>query len=262
MGRLLEESRIPVSLVPERLIVDAAVDEGIRLDQLTPEGRAAALEEPGIAGRVLVRAVEHWRELAPSWARLNFTMQNQIQTLWCWAATTVSVSAYYDPQNDWTQCAMVNAEKELTICCEHGSSKECDQTNVLDAPLSRAEVLDHKQRGSVGYDLIRQEIDAGRPLAFRVGWSGGGGHFAVIEGYQSFGDEWVAIDDPERGYDAVDLPVSTLTGGMYRGTGSWTHTYFTHPQSIRPLEPDEVRVALDIGKRVPGEDSAIVGEGR
>jgi Papain-like cysteine protease AvrRpt2 len=262
MGRLLAESRIPVSLVPERLIVDAARDQGVRLDQLAPAERDAALEEPGIAGRVLESAIERWRELAASWVRLDFTMQNQSQRLWCWAATTVSVSAYYDPQSEWTQCAMVNAEKGLATCCEDGSSDECDQTSVLDAPLRRADVLDHKQRGPVGYDLIRREIDAGRPLAFRVRWSGGGGHFAVIEGCQSLGDEWIAVEDPEPGYTAVDLSFSTLTAGMYRGRGSWTHSYFTRPQSIRPLEPDEVRAALDFGERVPGEDSAVVGDGR
>lgn len=262
MGRLLAESRIPVSLVPERLIVDAARDEGVRLDQLTGAERDAALEEPGVAGRVLESAIDRWRELAPSWVRLDFTMENQRQRLWCWAATTVSVSAFYDPQSEWTQCAMVNAEKGLATCCEDGSSVECDQTSVLDAPLSRADVLDHKQPGPVDYAMIRQEIDAGRPLGFRVGWSGGGGHFAVIEGYQSLGDEWVAVEDPEPGYTAVDLSFSTLTGEMYRGTGSWTHTYFTRPQSIRPLEPDEVRAALDFGERVPREDSAVVGDGR
>ena len=260
MGRLLEESRIPVPLVPARLIVEAALDEGIRLDQLTPEGRDAALEEPGIARRVLGRAIGRWRELAPSWGRLNFTMQHQCQDLWCWAATTVSVAAYYDPESDWTQCAMVNAEKKLTTCCDDGSSDDCDQPHVLDAPLSRADVFERKQRGSVSYDVIRQEIDAGRPLALRIRWSDGKGHFVVIEGYQSFGDEWVAVEDPWDGDH--DIPFSGLTKGMYQGTGAWTHTYFTRPQLVRPLEPDEIRVGLDIRERVPGEDSAVVGEGR
>ncbi len=197
MERLLEESRIPV-----------------RLDEPTPEDGDG--------------------ESDASWVRLNFTMQDQSQTLWCWAATTVSVAAYYDPQSDWTQCAMVNAVKELTTCCGDGSSIECDEANVLDAPLSRADVLDHKERGSVGYDVIRQETDAGRPIAFRIRWSGGGGHFAVIEGYRGSGDEFVAVDDPDPGYDAVDISVSALTDGKYQGTGSWTHTYFTRPQLEGP----------------------------
>jgi Papain-like cysteine protease AvrRpt2 len=203
--------------------------------------------------RILVPLV---RGPAPSWARLDFTMQDQKQTLWCWAATTVSVSAYYDPETDWTQCALVNAERGLTTCCDDGSTEECDQVNVLDAPLRRADVLHRKERGSVTYHVIRQEIDAGRPLAFRVRWSGGGGHFAVIEGYQSSGDTWIAIDDPDPGYSAVDLPVSTLTGGTYRGTGSWTHTYFTRPQSHRPLAPDEIRRASGI-REVPVEEAAF-----
>jgi Papain-like cysteine protease AvrRpt2 len=221
MSGLLEDSRIPVWLVPERLIAEAARDEDVPLDRM----------EIDAARRVLGNALKRWRTLAPSWTRLNFTMQHQLQDEWCWAATSVSVAGHYE-QTAWTQCTMVNAEKGLTTCCEDGSSKACDQPNVLDSPLSRAEVLDHKQSGPVGYDLIRQEIDAGRPLAWRIAWNGGGGHFAVIEGYQNSGDEWVAVDDPW--YGASDVAVATLTGGTYQGRGSWSHTYFTRPQPIRP----------------------------
>ena len=205
MGRLLAESRIPVSLVPERLIVDAARDEGVRLDQLTGAARDAALEEPGVAGRVLESAIDRWRELAPSWVRLDFTMENQRQRLWCWAATTVSVSAFYNPQSESTtvrdgQCRegagnVLRGRLQRGVPADHRAGRS----------LSRADVLDHKQPGPVDYAMIRPEIDAGRPLGFRVGWSGGGGHFAVIEGYQSLGDEWVAVEDPKPGYTAVDL---------------------------------------------------------
>jgi hypothetical protein len=265
MSGLLAASRIPVLLVPERLIVEAARDEGIQLDQLKPVRveRDAVLEEFEMARRVLGRAIERWQELAPSWTRLNFTMQHQSQDWWCWAATSVSVSAYYDSEVAWTQCTMVNAVKGLTTCCEDGASEACDQPNVLDKPLSHADVLDHKQRGSVGYDVIQQEIDAGRPLALRIGWNCDdgdcdGGHFAVIEGYQSFGDEWIAIDDPWYGAD--DLPLSRLTKGMYQGSGSWTHTYFTRPQPIPALMLDEIRLPWEIWERVRAEDSVVVGE--
>lgn len=262
MARLLEESRIPVPLLPEAVIVDAARAEGIPLDQLTRAERDAALEDPEITRRVLANAIKRWRDQAPRWVRLNFTMQNQSQNLWCWAATTVSVSAYYDPETAWTQCALVNAEKEITTCCDDGSSKACDQTNVLDAPLARADVLDRKQRGAVDYDAIRQEIDAGRPLAFRVKWSGGGGHFAIIEGYQSVGGEWVAIEDPEPGYDAIDIPLRTLADGAYRATGLWTHTYFTRPQPPQPVATEEMRRGLDISDDVAHEDTGVLLERR
>ncbi len=262
MGRVLENSRIPLPLLSERVIVDTARDEGIPLDQLTRAARDVALERPETTRRVLANAIERWRELAPRWVRLKFTMQDQRQRFWCWAATTVSVSAYYDLETEWTQCTLVNAEKGLTSCCDDGSSEECDQKSPLDAPLRRADVLDHKQHGSVGYDVIRQEIDAGRPVAFRVRWSGGGGHFAVIEGYQSVGDEWVAIEDPEPGYDATDLAFATLTDGMYRQVGSWTHTYFTRPPSARQLAADEVRRVLNISDEVGASNGAVVAERR
>ena len=262
MASLLEESRIPVLLLPERVILDAAREEGLALDGLTQAERDAALADPQITRRVLANAVDRWRDLAARWVRVHFSMQDQNQNLWCWAATTVSVSAYYDPQTEWTQCALVNAEKGVTTCCDDGSSEDCDQTNVLDAPLARAGVLDRKQRGPVDFDVIRQEIDAGRPLAFRVKWSGGGGHFAVIEGYQTAGAEWLAIQDPEPGYDAIDIPLTTLTDGAYRGTGSWTHTYFTRPQLPQPVATEETRRALGVTDDVAREDRAVALERR
>jgi hypothetical protein len=229
MNHLLEATKTPISLIPEALLLEAAWSEGMTLDQLEPTraGNVQMVADSELAGRVIGGAVGRWRERAPSWRRLDFTMQHREQSEWCWAATSVSVSAYYDPQTTWTQCAMVNAEKGLTTCCEDGSSKLCNEPNRLDGPLTRAGVLDHKQGGSVGSDEIEREIDAGRPLAWRIGWSGGGGHFALIEAYQSGGAEWVAVDDPWLG--PSDLPLSTLTEGTYHAPNRWTHTYFTRP---------------------------------
>jgi hypothetical protein len=167
------------------------------------------------------------RTVAPSWKRLTFTMQRQQQTQWCWAATSVSVARYYDGTTGWTQCGMVDAELKQRGCCHDGRSARCNRPHVLDAPLARADVLGRKHNGAVGYSAIRSEIDAGRPVAWRIGWSGGGGHFAVIEGYQRQSGQWVAIDDPW--YGASDLEVATLVDGMYQQTGTWTYTYFTRP---------------------------------
>jgi hypothetical protein len=209
MSRLLESSRVPIRLDPD-------------------------------AGQEVVAP---GAERASHWARLTFEMQRQCQTEWCWAATSVSVSHHYDPESDWTQCAMVNAEKELTGCCEDTAGDDCNRPNVLDRPLSRAEVFDHKERGPVAYDVVRREIDAGRPLAIRIGWDGGNkGHFVVIEGYRSVGEEWVAVEDPRSGVS--DLPVSTLTSGGYQGSGAWTHTYFTRPPTSQPALRGEPASAI------------------
>jgi hypothetical protein len=175
----------------------------------------------------LIEGVADPVERVLDWARLEFTMQPQEQTNWCWAATSVSVAAHYDRNSHWSQCRMVNAEKRLEVCCREGASEACNQPNTLDGPLTRAEVFEHKEPAPASSDAIRHEIDTGRPLAWRIGWAGGGGHFAVIEGYQRFGEAWVAVEDPWWG--SSDVALSALTGGSYQGTGRWTHTYFTRP---------------------------------
>jgi Papain-like cysteine protease AvrRpt2 len=209
MSRVLESSRIPIQLDRD--------------------------DDPTVVAPIAKRASQ--------WARLTFEMQHQCRSEWCWAATSVSVSRYYDPESDWTQCAMVDAEKGLTGCCNDATRDDCNEANVLDGPLSRAEVFDHKQRGSVSSDSVRGEIDSGRPLALRIGWAGGHtGHFVVIDGYRSDGVEWVAVDDPLNG--VCDLPVSTLTDGAYQQSGTWTHTYFTRPPPIQPALRGEAASAV------------------
>jgi hypothetical protein len=164
------------------------------------------------------------RRTAP-WSRLEFAMQHQDETFWCWAATSVSVAHYYENASNWTQCRMVNEERRLTTCCRDGAAPGCNVPNVLQSPLERVDVLDRWQRGSVSFDRIREEIDAGRPLAWRIQWPDGTGHFAVIEGYQSSNRRLLAVEDPWTG--SVDVPFASLQSGRYRGNGKWTHSYFT-----------------------------------
>jgi hypothetical protein len=159
------------------------------------------------------------------WRRLAFTMQHQQQTQWCWAAVSTSVSLYYDTSSTWTQCTVVNAELNQTTCCQNGATAACNQPWYLDRALQRTGNLDGFSGGTTAFADVRTEIDAGRPLGTRVGWSGGGGHFAVIEGYKPGPTEQrVAIDDPW--YGASDLTYNTFATS-YQGTGSWTHSYTT-----------------------------------
>jgi hypothetical protein len=159
------------------------------------------------------------------WRRIAFTMQHQQQTQWCWAAVSTSVSLYYDTSSTWTQCTVVNAELNQTTCCQNGATAACNQPWYLDRALQRTGNFDGFSGGTTAFADVRTEIDAGRPLGTRVGWSGGGGHFAVIEGYKPGPTEQrVAIDDPW--YGASDLTYNTFATS-YQGTGSWTHSYTT-----------------------------------
>ena len=161
----------------------------------------------------------------PEWDRIDFTMQRQQQPEWCWAAVSTSVVSFFDPGTAWTQCQVAAAEMNSN-CCEDGSTSVCNHWWYLDKALIRTDTFVEMQGAPAsGLGPAPAEIRAGRPLAVRIAWSGGGGHFIVIEGCQRDGNR-VALDDPW--YGASELPVNSFRSA-YQGNGSWTHYYRTKP---------------------------------
>jgi hypothetical protein len=209
MSRLLDQTRIPLDLSQD--------------------------QPPAIRWRWFLdrwwwcwRRIIWWLEcLLKLWRRLVFTMQAQLQTQWCWAASSVSVSLFYDNASTWTQCSVVNAELGQTTCCQNGSTSQCNQPWYLDRALTRTGNLTSWSGGTATIAQIRSQIRSGRPLGARIGWSGGGGHFVMIAGYRACDpDEYIDVRDPI--YGSSDIALATFTTG-YQGTGSWTHTYYTEP---------------------------------
>nr|WSY57072.1 hypothetical protein OG999_47670 [Streptomyces sp. NBC_00886] len=164
-----------------------------------------------------------WNEALPEpTARLNFTMETQTQTNWCWAATSVSVARYYDARSTWTQCTVANGELGRNDCCGSGASGPCNVPNVLDAPLRQVGHFDTVTGGTVTRERLQGEIRAGRPVCARTAWQAGGAHFVAITGFAP--GDLIEVDDPVSGVSDVDYDVFTTA---YLGSGSWTHTYFT-----------------------------------
>lgn len=170
---------------------------------------------------------------------LSFNMQAQTQSNWCWAATSTSVSHFYWFFSHWTQCKVANAELGHTDCCHSPVPSDCNVPWYLDRALTRTNNF-VSITGSVSFQQVKDEIDAGRPVGARIGWSGGGGHFMVIYGYSIvFGVEYFDIDDPI--YGKSHLTVADFSSN-YQGSGSWTHTYFTKSYFKMPIKiliPDE-----------------------
>jgi hypothetical protein len=159
------------------------------------------------------------------WARLNFVVQHQQQTNWCWAAVSCSISIYYNLASLWTQCTIVNAEFNRTDCCTIGSSANCNSGWYLDRALNRTGNLASMLIGTVTMGNIRNEIDNNRPISARTQWPGGSGHFLAIGGYNVELDSLV-IEDPWWGNS--DVTLATFTNS-YMGSGTWSHTYYTQP---------------------------------
>jgi len=156
---------------------------------------------------------------------LPLTLQHQLQTNWCWAACTVSTSAFFNATSTWGQCGLVSAEVGLATCCADGSSEGCNRPWRLDSALQRTGNLASMAAGTANWDTITGEIDAGRPVAARVAWAGGGAHFVMLTGYRRKGDGGeLEVQDPWTGSSLVPLDVFATS---YKGSGTWTHTYLT-----------------------------------
>jgi hypothetical protein len=145
--------------------------------------------------------------------------------LWCWAAVSASVDDYFDPPSDWTQCD-VAGELLGTNCCPKVAF--CDQTAFLEDAL---EIVGHLRAfgpGILSFDDIRGEIQSGMPVAARIQWDGGGGHFVVISGYRvsNTGEQLVMISDSMYPSDRWLYDEFVFA---YQSEGQWSHTYLLEP---------------------------------
>ena len=109
-------------------------------------------------------------------------MQDQIMDFWCWAAVSAATEKYFNPLTAKTQCDIASAVKQ-DHCCPR--KEVCNTADSLELALNkirrlRAPVVE----GPTPFNQIRNEIRDGFPVAARIAWDGGGGHFVVITGYR------------------------------------------------------------------------------
>lgn len=154
---------------------------------------------------------------------LPFAMQVQQQSNWCWAATTSSVSGYFDASSPWNQCNVASTCL-MSSCCTVPDPCNCPYT--LDDPLRRTGNLQGSAcPRSDTFDGLQSEINQGRPVCCHIDWGNNTGHFVAISGYdRSEGD--VFIEDSLYGPATIPFPDFVSS---YRGSGRWDYTYYTQP---------------------------------
>ena len=164
-----------------------------------------------------------------------FTMQTQTEDNWCWAAVATSTSLHYNAASGWSQCRVANSilpRPSGVDCCAEGSHAACDKEWYLDEALNATSNLLDVRAGVVEFPDLTALLDGNRPMAVRVEWVGGGGHFVVFHGWEktASGTEFVVVADPY--YGGRTLPYNdcvskySATGTL---TGTWTHSYWTQP---------------------------------
>jgi hypothetical protein len=160
---------------------------------------------------------------APAGRTLDFTVDAQVQSQWCWSAVATSVCRYYDASTNWTQCSLADAEFGQTSCCRDGSTTDCNKPHTLDTALRRTGNL--KTWYPVAFQSLETEIQQGRLVAARVAWRGGGGHVVVIDGYLGDPQQTIAVSDPSP-IPSAFVPLQQFADS-YRGFGVCTHIYET-----------------------------------
>jgi transposase-like protein len=122
-----------------------------------------------------------------------FSIQQQQQDQWCWAAVAVSINWYYDSHSSWTQCIMANFEFDQHTCCNDGSTSACNRPHLIWTAMNDTGNLADGSpiSGAASYDSITNEIDNCRPIGMGFSWeetahpSTKGAHAVVISGYSS-----------------------------------------------------------------------------
>jgi hypothetical protein len=159
---------------------------------------------------------------------LVFTMFHQQQFNWCWAAVAFSVTRYYNTTPIWTSQCQIASSGLGFVCCPIGNnSNNCDVPWFLDQALGVTNNYKTWAPGAASIPQIQVQIDGGQPLAARIGWNDGGGHFCCVTGYSVVaGVIWVTVEDPW--YKPSFVPYSTFCS-KYQGYGTWTDSYWTKP---------------------------------
>ncbi|NUP47010.1 MAG: hypothetical protein HOW97_06785 [Catenulispora sp.] len=157
---------------------------------------------------------------------VNFVMQHQEQTYWCWDASTVSIAHYYDPGSTWTQCSLANAELSRNDCCvPAGQVSPCNQGRWPDTALTRIGHLSQRLDAALTPAQLGAQIARSAPVVCNIAWAGGGGHIVALRGRSLVdGVDHVSVGDPW--YGDSDWSYSAFVNA-YQGNGTWNVSYET-----------------------------------
>ncbi|HJQ23017.1 MAG TPA: papain-like cysteine protease family protein [Blastocatellia bacterium] len=156
----------------------------------------------------------------------------QARTQWCWAACAEMVLDYYSKRVH--QCALANHLLGRKNCCAapgplHFFSKcnrNCQVAQVAQL-YSHYGLNSLYQANPVSFSVIQAEINADQPVEVGFAWFGGGGHLAIIRGWEqdSIGD-WVRINDPHYspGNSGQGRMLHSKLATPY-GLGNWVTTW-------------------------------------
>jgi hypothetical protein len=168
---------------------------------------------------------------------LNFAIELQQCSEWCWAAVTAAVCKCYGDGTATKQCEVANLVLQRSI--DNCTECDCQQDPfaICNQPQNLGSVLDavHHDRGNpvgglstLGFEDIRSDIDNGRPIVVEVTLDdpAASGHAVAIYGYTEEGI--VSIADPMHPDDHISVRFADfVAGGQTDLHGTWKAAYLT-----------------------------------
>ena len=162
---------------------------------------------------------------------LNFHIEQQICTEWCWAAVAAAVCACYNDSDAPDQRGVVSLVGGDPDCdCQQNPSLPCNQPRDLSSVLA---TIGHEgeEVPNVLFSQVTNAIDLGRPIVVRVIFSesAASGHAIAIYGYTDQGG--VLIADPMNAGDKITVGFDDLVNGSSSTFhGTWQTAFLTIPK--------------------------------
>lgn len=164
---------------------------------------------------------------------LNFTIEPQRCTEWCWAAVVAAVCNCYGDASPANQCDV--AELMLgTDCddcdCQQDRSAPCNQPFNLGTVLSKVRHnLGNPVNGvpTLSLEDVKSSINDQRPIVVQVELddAAASGHAIAIFGCTDSGI--VSIADPMHAGDKITVPLADFVAGTDTSHGKWQGAYLT-----------------------------------
>jgi hypothetical protein len=179
-------------------------------------------------------------ETAANRVELDVKVEKSDLEDWCWAAVSLGVAKGYKNLAKTEQCVIVtlihnqdNGHAGAINCCLPPSHEliKCNTAHTLKEPLAphHARTLKHDDPSPDHriFKFIKDEIDAGRPVAVRIQFSDANkrGHFVVVAGYVL--PNTLLVWDPDQKLNKPkEVPFEEFRD-KYGGAGMWDQSYLT-----------------------------------
>ncbi|HEY0149629.1 MAG TPA: papain-like cysteine protease family protein [Allosphingosinicella sp.] len=165
---------------------------------------------------------------------VGFSVEDQIESNWCWAALTLALIKKYGGHQMRRQCEIVKeAFPHLSPCADSSSANHMLE---LSGSLKYFGMRNGESvAGQVGPERIVEQIKAQQPVCVRVRSDlRPAGHVIAISGYQIIdGEMYVQVEDPAENGGASNtrgpFPFATLQTRYFGEATEWNRTYFTKP---------------------------------